>query len=307
MDTTQVTDAASAATGQSAAPQPLGPDASPEQLFAQIAHGAQAQVAQEAPDTTTPEAAAPAAGAAPEVAAPPVGAAPEAAAEPELAAHAPSTTPPPATLPPEIQERLRRAEELERLWREAEYARAEAQRQQAQQQLFQTIRDRFTQAYTMAQSLPQDEANAYMARSVEALTQELAAGLNQLMQQQQQQLQDVVRVVAAPAYAHHVARQYGLPQDAVDELQKFAPEEMEKAAQAIKRRLDEKAELLKQIQAIRAEVEQLRRGQVAQQVAASGAHTGGGTNAVPVQPGGDYEPGSLEHLASLLPAGYLGR
>lgn len=217
----------------------------------------------------------------------------------------PTPTPAPS-LPPDVEERLRRAAELEQMLHQAQQVAAEVQRQQAVTKLTEHLRDRIVQAYQSAQSLPLEDGTSFLARQVESLAQELATSLQLLQQQQAQQVQELLRTVAAPAYAYHVAREHGLPADAVERLQQYAPEMMEMAAKMLKQEYEQRQALDQELHKLRQEIEQLRRGQIAQQLAAGGAHSGGGTNAVPITPRGDVEPGSLDHLLALLPPRYLG-
>lgn len=151
----------------------------------------------------------------------------------------------------------------------AETRAQEAQRQQAESQ-YQQERDAI---FTAAQNMGTDDAFRYIQQNVAALDQRRQRQIEELAQQSQQRVEQVARQFATPLWAQELARQHGLPQDAVQELLGYGdPEVMQRQAPVVAARY-------KKLSTLEEQLNQLARSQQAGQYVRQGAGMAGGQQA----------------------------
>jgi hypothetical protein len=115
----------------------------------------------------------------------------------------------------------------------------EIQRAAAETQQNQQINERIQMITSTANSLPASEAETYMKNQINAILGDVRLSSNQQIQQIKAENDAMMRVVAAPTYADHLAQQLQLSPEAKEELVALGdPDLMYKMAPQIKQRYD---------------------------------------------------------------------
>lgn len=189
--------------------------------------------------------------------------------------------------------RIQAEQQNEQVRQMLQQAALEAQEHQARQ----ASEDRRAQMYQMAQGMDAHSAAEFIRRFEDQERAALHQTVQSVRQQAQQQTYAVAARIAAPLYAQDLARQHGLPPEYAEELAQMPPEYMDRMLPSIKQRAARD-------QAIRAELQNLKRDQQAAQMQATGAYTVGGGTGIPATASSRVTPGSpdydsKEHLRQL--------
>jgi hypothetical protein len=168
-------------------------------------------------------------------------------------------------------ERAQRADELERQW-----AQQEAQRKEAEAVAYWDDRlQKANQAFAAREAVIYQNAEqslnpvAYLRDEIGKLNNEANAWYGQYRDNREQALWQFAHAQAIPQHAARVADHYKLPQDAVNELLDYPPDQMEREAQKMRRRLIKERNAQKTI-------DQLRRKEAARKIAAQTVSPGAG-------------------------------
>lgn len=138
-----------------------------------------------------------------------------------------------------------------------------------QQQMQQQYSQRIQNARQVADGMGSREGADYLARESIAAQNELFRAMQEERQRLQQQMEQRERTLGTPMYAQHIARQAGLPEDAVDELLALGdPNLMQRYLPHIQRRHQEQQQLKQQL-------ESLARNQQANQIVQQGGGSSG--------------------------------
>jgi hypothetical protein len=168
-------------------------------------------------------------------------------------------------------ERAQRADELER-----EKAQFDAQRKEAEAVAYWDDRlNKANAAFAAREAVIYQNAEqslnpvAYLRDEIGKLNNEANAWYGQYRDNREQALWQFAHAQAIPQHAARVADHYKLPQDAVNELLDYPPDQMEREAQKMRRRLIKERTTQKQI-------DQLRRKEAARKIAAATVSPGSG-------------------------------
>jgi uncharacterized protein (DUF3084 family) len=171
-------------------------------------------------------------------------------------------------------ERAQRADELER-----EFAQQKASRQEAEAVAYWDDRlDKANKAFAAREEVIYQNAEqslngiAYLRTEMAKLNNEANAWYGQYRDNREQALWQFAHAQAIPQHAARVADHYKLPQEAVNELLDYPPDQMEREAQKMRKRLIKERTTQKQI-------DQLRRKEAARKIAAATVAPGSGRGA----------------------------
>jgi hypothetical protein len=162
------------------------------------------------------------------------------------------------------------------------------------------------QIYRTAQSLPPEDAFAYVRQHEDQITANMLGTITQIRQQAEQEKYQAVAQVAAPLYGQQLAAQIGLPpgSEYAQRLQMLPPHLMDQYAPVIKREYDAAVAQQQQYAELQARLDQYERSQDANQMANSGVHQLSGAGGTPINDGAnaqELDRASLDYLATLIP------
>lgn len=230
----------------------------------------------------------------------PVQSAPAPEAAPDSAA-SPQATPAPApVIPPEYQQAMEKARQLDQVQAELQRLAADAQRQQAYQQAQQQFQSQRDQIYQVASGMTPEDGHAYIRRQEDQLHAAHLTRMQQIEQQAEQRMMAAVAQVAAPLYAQEIAKKNGLPPEYADRLAMLNPQQMDAYLPVIKREFEAQQATAKQLADLKSQLDQFTRSQQASQAAQSPTGVATGAGSQPSYGANGPTPGSREHLMSLL-------
>jgi len=183
--------------------------------------------------------------------------------------------------------------ELQQLAREQQ-AR---QQQEAEQTRLAQARE---QIRAQAMNMAPEDAITYIDRQYDQLLADQARQQQMNEQKLQQQFFATLTEATRPAYAHHLAQTHGLPAEYEQRLQMLPPQQMDQYIGVLVQEYQVAKTQQENYQKLMQELDQIRRSQTANGLAASGAHNVGGVNGQSIVIDTDkVEKGSPEHLLSI--------
>lgn len=193
-----------------------------------------------------------------------------------------------------------RMQQYEQAMGELRQLAAQAQQDQQEHQARTASQQRIDRIYQVAETMPPEDMARYIRQSEEQERAGLYGQIQQIRQQAQQREYQVAATFAAPLYAQHLAQTNGLPPEAAQRLAMMPPQQMDAYVPALRAEYAQRAQMAQEHQQLLAQIDQLQRGQMANNVSQTGAHTGGGTG-VPTGTNGAaaIEKGSNAHLLSI--------
>jgi hypothetical protein len=221
-------------------------------------------------------------------------------------------TAPDATAPPQLpadttdykalwESNAPKINQYEQAFGELRQLMAAAQQEQSERQLRTESQQRIDRVYQVAETMPPEDALRYIRQSEDQERASLHGAINQVRQQGQTQAWQMAAAVAAPLYADDLAQQAGLPREYAQRLRAVGdPRQMDAMLPHLRAEHAQRQEMDRKYQTLVQQFDQLQRSTQAGGLAATGAHTGGGTG-VPTGTNGAaaVHDGSTQDLLSI--------